>query len=100
MIKSYKDASASLQLNGGLSESFGVGVRQECVMSPWLFDIHINGCMEEMKVRKDFGVRLRGGGLEQPVMACQFVDDTVMSAESERMLQVVVDSIGFPGGGN
>ena len=33
------------------SESFptGVGVRQECVMLPWLFNIFMDECMREMK---------------------------------------------------
>ncbi len=35
-----------------MSESFDVevGVRQGCVMSPWLFDIYMDGCIREMKV--------------------------------------------------
>ncbi len=36
---------------GKFSESFAVevGVRQGCVMSPWLFNIFMDGCMKEMK---------------------------------------------------
>ncbi len=36
---------------GKYSESFAreVGVRQGCVMSPWLFNIFMDGCMREMK---------------------------------------------------
>ncbi len=38
----YENASASVRLNGELSESFKVevGVRQGCVMSLWLFNIY------------------------------------------------------------
>ncbi len=53
-IKSfYENASASVWVNVELSESFNVevGVRQGCVMSPWLFNIHMDGCIREMKVR-------------------------------------------------
>ncbi len=41
----YENASASLRVNGELSESFKVevGVRQRCVMSPWLFSIYMDG---------------------------------------------------------
>ncbi len=41
-----------------MSESFNteVGVRQGCVMSPWLFNIYMDGCIREMKV----GVRELG----------------------------------------
>ncbi len=37
-------------------ESFKVevGVRQGCLMSPWLFNIYMDGCIREMKV----GVRV------------------------------------------
>ncbi len=40
-------------MNGELSESFDVevGVRQGCVMSLWLFNICMDGCVREMKVR-------------------------------------------------
>ncbi len=38
---------------GKFSESSAVevGVRQGCVMSPWLFNIFIDGCMKKMKCR-------------------------------------------------
>ncbi len=41
-----------MRVNGELSESFSVevGVRQGCVMSPWLFNIYMDGCIREMKV--------------------------------------------------
>ncbi len=47
------------------SESFAVevGVRQGCVMSPWLFHIFMDGCMREMKckvVHKGAKLRLNG----------------------------------------
>ncbi len=43
----YKNAGASLRMNGELSECFSVvvGVRQRCVMSPWLFSIYMDGCI-------------------------------------------------------
>ncbi len=46
------NASASVRVNGELSESFNVemGVRQGCMMSLWLFSIYKDGCIGEMKV--------------------------------------------------
>ncbi len=48
----YKNASASVLVKGELSESFSVevGVRQGCVMSPWLFSFYMDGFIREMKV--------------------------------------------------
>ncbi len=46
-IRSYENASASVGVNGELSDSFSVevGVRQGCMMSPWLFNIYRDGWM-------------------------------------------------------
>ncbi len=52
-IKSfYENASASVRVNGELSVSFNVvvGVRQRCVMTPWLLNIYMDGCIREIKV--------------------------------------------------
>ncbi len=90
----YENASASVLLNGELSASFKVevGVKQGCVMSPWLFNIYMDGCIREMKVRvRDLGARLNVKGVEQPLVAGLYADDTVLLAESEGMLQRIVD---------
>ncbi len=74
----YENASASVQVNGELSENFKVkvGVRQGCVMSPWLFSIYMDGCIKEMKVRVwDLGARLNVRGVEQPLVAGLYADD-------------------------
>ncbi len=68
------------------------GVRQGCVMSPWLFSIYMDGCIREMKVRvRDLGARLNVRGVEQPLVVDLYADDTVLLAESEGMLQRIVD---------
>ncbi len=90
----YKSASSSVQVNGELSESFKVevGVRQGCVMSPWLFSIYMDECIREMKVRvRDLGARLNVRDVEQPLVVGLYADDTVLLAESEGMLQRIVD---------
>ncbi len=41
------------------SFSVEVGVKQGCVMTPWLFNIYMDGCIREMKVGVwDLGARL------------------------------------------
>ncbi len=90
----YENTSASVRVNRELSESFNieVGVRQECVMSPWLFNIYMDGCIREMKVRVwDVGARLNVRGVEQPLVAGLYACYTVLLAETEGMLQRIVD---------
>ncbi len=92
----YENASASVRMNGELSESFNVevGVRQGCVMSPWLFNIYMDGCIRNMKIRvQDLGARLNVRGVEQPLVASLYADDTVLLAENEGLLQRIVDEI-------
>ncbi len=51
-IKAFHwEANACVKVDGELSDSFAVRVRvrQGCVMSSWLFNIFIDGCMREMK---------------------------------------------------
>ncbi len=80
-------------VNGELSESFDVevGVRQGCVMSPWLCNIYMDRCIREMKVGVwDLGAILNVRGVKQSVVASLYVDHTVLVAESEGMLQRTV----------
>ncbi len=49
---SYEEASTCVKFSGETSEHFEikVGLRQGCVMSPWLFNIYImDDVMREMK---------------------------------------------------
>lgn len=57
-------------------------MRQGCVMSPWLFNIFMDGCMREViaKVGK-IGAGLKLNGVNWSVTACLFADDTVSLAE-------------------
>ncbi len=58
----YREANACVKVDGGISDcvAVGVGVRQGSVMSPWLFNIFMNGCMREMKAKVGkVGARLK-----------------------------------------
>ncbi len=47
------EVTACVKVDGEHNDSFTVrvGVRQACVMSTWLFDIFMDGCMREMKAK-------------------------------------------------
>ncbi len=69
-----------------------VGVRQGCVMSPWLFNIIMDGCMKEIKYKVgNMGAKLRLNREVWYVVICLFADDTMLLAESEGDLQRVVN---------
>ena len=90
----YKDASACVRSGGELSELFEIkrGVRQGCVMSPWLFNIYMDGVIREMKARGgEKGVELEGEGGVWNLATSLFADDTVLMAGSEGDLQKLVD---------
>ncbi len=77
----YENTSASEQVNREFSETFSVevGVRQGCVMSPWLFNIYMDGCIREVEVGvQDLGSRFNVRGIEQPVVAGLYADATVL----------------------
>ncbi len=49
----YREANAYVKIDEKLSDSLavGVGVRQGCVMSPWLFNVFMDGCMREIQTK-------------------------------------------------
>ncbi len=56
----YKNAKARIKVNGETGGSFGIQggeVRQGCMMSPWLFNLYMNGVIRKMKAKVgDVGV--------------------------------------------
>ena len=90
----YKEASACVRVNGEMSESFDirVGVRQGCVMSPWLFNIFMDSVIREMKAKVGkVGARMNVEGERWWLVTSLFADDSVLMAESESELQKIVD---------
>ena len=86
----YGESSAAVRVNSGLSDWFSLtkGVKQGCVMSPWLFNIFIDHCIRPLK-ELNIGIEMNG------LIACMlmFADDMVLLAESECDLQKQVSCV-------
>ena len=95
-IKSFYDESeACVRVCRRESDWFSVkvGLRQGCVMSPWMFNMFMDGVMREVRESgMDVGVKLwdRRLGCEWRVEWLMFADDTVLVGDSEEKLQRLV----------
>ena len=94
----YDGSSACVRVGSDLSESFevNVGLRQGCVMSPWLFNVYMDGVVREVKMRTlGRGLEMsERGGREWEVSQLLFADDTALVASTEERLQRLVDEFG------
>ena len=69
-----------------------VGLRQGCVMSPWLFNMYMEGVVKELKRRvmeRGVALRISGEGREWEVNELVFVDDTTLVTDSEKLSSLV-----------
>ena len=86
----YLDSRTCVWVGNDVSEWFqvNVGLRQGCVMSPWLFNVYMDGVVREVNVRvlgKGLEV-LRANGGRFEINQLLFADDTEPVAESEEKL--------------
>ena len=94
----YVDSTACVRVGNDVSEWFSVniGVRLGCVMSPWLFNVYMDGVVREVNVRvlgKGLELLSANGGrfeINQPL----FADDTTLVADSEEKFGKLVSEYG------
>ena len=84
----YEGSKACVRVYGKLSEWFVVskGVRQGCVMSPWLFNIFMDKCV---KLAEQNGSGVNIGLLKLWLLL--YADDALLVAESEDELQGMLE---------
>ena len=71
----------------------GVGLKQGCVMSPWLFNLFMDGVMREVREKvDDVGATMWDArrNCEWKVEWLMFADDTVLIGDSEEKLERLV----------
>ena len=95
----YNNSRALVRVGNRESESFPVrvGLRQGCVMSPWLFNIFMDGVVREINARlgeRGLGLIEGGGGRNWIINQVLFADDTALVADSEEGLQQLVTEFG------
>ena len=94
----YECSKACVRVGSEMSEWFAVkiGLRQGCVMSPWLFNIYIDGVVREVNARVlGRGLKLRDRNeCDWELNQLLFADDTVVVADSEEKLCQLVSEFG------
>ena len=94
----YLDSWPCVRVGNDMSDWFlvNVGLRQGCVMSPWLFNVYMDGVVREVNVRvlgKRLGLLSANGGRFE-INQLLFADDTAIVADSEEKLCRLVSEFG------
>ena len=90
----YVESRACVRVGNDMSEWFlvNVGLRQGCVMSPWLFNVYICGVVREVNVGvlgKGLELLSANGGRFE-IKQLLFADDTALVADLEEKLGSLV----------
>ena len=87
----YEESTCRLILDQGLSDPFNIntGVRQGCILSPFLFSLVIDYGLRMSSKSKDYGVTFDDAKL----FDLDFADDIALMAESEEDLQECTDDV-------
>ena len=94
----YINSRACARVGNDVSEWFpvNVGLKQDCLMSPWLFNVYIDGVVREMNVRvlgKGQDLLSANGG-RCDINRLLYADDTALVADSEEKLCRLVSEFG------
>ena len=86
---SYDGSKACVRVGNEVSEWFPVrvGLRQGCVMSPWLFNLYIDRGVNARMLGRRLKL-VHGNDNEWELNQLLFADDTVVVADSEKAVPV------------
>lgn len=86
----YEGSAACVRINGDLTPWFSIikGVKQGCVMSPWLFILYMDKCMQVLK-----GLNLGVTMSDTKVCSLVYADDVVLVTENAYDLQRLVSKM-------
>ena len=94
----YINSKACVKIGNEVSEWFSVNVvvRQVCVMSPWLFNLYINGVVREVQARTlGKEAQLVGDSDEKwEVSQLLFADNIVLVVDSKMKLNRLMEEFG------
>ena len=86
----HVDSRGCVRMGNDMSEWFpvNIGLRQGCVMSPWLFNVYMDGVVRQVNVRvlgKGLDLMSANGGRFETNQLL-FANDTVIVADSQERL--------------
>ena len=93
LLNGIKSKYACVRVKGGESECFRVnsGVRQGCIMSPWLFNVYMDAMMKEVKMEMGRRrARFQDEGREWRMSGLLYADDLVFCGELEEEMRAMV----------
>ena len=97
----YVGSRACVRIGNEVSKwfSINVGVRQGCVMSPWLFNLYMNGVKSEVQaITLGRGAQFVGTDEKKwEVSQLLFANDTVLVADSKKLEGWRRSLVGFVG---
>ena len=87
----YKECKCEVKFGDIMNETFNMGLRQGCALSPLLFSLYINSLVDSSAEKQGLGLNVRRG---QRIPALLYADDMVILADDAKVLRRVLNGMG------